>query len=99
MIKYKCNGYGIEIILNEESYTSKCSALDLESIEFHENYLGKRIKRGLFQTKNNLLINSDLNGSMNIYRKVFGDVDFSNLLSNKNCVIQLNRVNSIKEFL
>ena len=30
-LEAKCNYYGINYILQEESYTSKCSALDLES--------------------------------------------------------------------
>ena len=53
----------------EESYTSKCSFLDLEEIKYHEIYLGKRVKRGLFRTSSNCYINSDVNGSLNIGRK------------------------------
>ena len=33
-----------------------------------ETYNGKRIKRGLFQTQNGILINADVNGSYNIMR-------------------------------
>lgn len=68
-LEAKCNYYGINYVLQEESYTSKCSSLDLEPIKKHENYMGKRIKRGLFRTKNNILINADLNGAINILRK------------------------------
>jgi putative transposase len=50
MIKYKAEIIGLNIILNEESYTSKCSFLDLESISFQNVYLGERIKRGLFKS-------------------------------------------------
>jgi putative transposase len=71
MIKYKCELLGIEVITREESYTSKCSFFDGEEIKKHETYLGKRIKRGLFRTKNGNLINSDLNGSYNILKKEF----------------------------
>ena len=41
-----------------------------------ENYVfsGKRIKRGLYQTQNNLLVNADINGAANILRKVFPKV-------------------------
>jgi hypothetical protein len=39
---------GIEMILTQEAYTSKCSAIDLEPIKKHETYLGKRKKRVLF---------------------------------------------------
>ena len=73
MLEYKCELYGIKLILHEESYTSKCSFLDKEAICKHSTYLGKRIKRGLFQTKENKLINADVNGSLNIMRKVVGN--------------------------
>ena len=77
MIVYKCKLEGINVIINEESFTSKCSSLDLESIKKHEEYLGRRIKRGLFKTSKGILINSDVNGSLNIGRKVFGDDYFN----------------------
>jgi len=77
MIKYKCTLEGINVIINEESYTSKCSALDLEPVKKQEVYLGRRIKRGLFKTSNGILINSDINGALNIGRKVFGDDYFN----------------------
>ena len=69
MLEYKCELKGISFIANEESHTSKCSFIDKEDICHHENYVGKRIKRGLFKTKNGLLINADINGSLNIGRK------------------------------
>ena len=37
------------------------------------DYLGKRKKRGLFQSSTKKLINADVNGSIGIGRKVFGD--------------------------
>ncbi len=72
-IQYKglLNGIKVEII--QEAYTSKCSALDLEPIQKHEKYLGKRVKRGLFRTQKGLKINADVNGSLNIARIVAGD--------------------------
>jgi putative transposase len=73
-IEYKAKLQGISVLQHEESYTSKCSALDLEPICKHESYLGKRIKRGLFKSSNNTIINSDINGSLNILRKQFGEV-------------------------
>ena len=75
-LEYKCKLEGISVILTEESYTSKCSFLDDETIEEHENYLGKRIKRGLFKSAEGKLINADLNGSLNILRKVVGDFSY-----------------------
>jgi len=70
MISYKCKLHGINIILNEESYTSKCSFIDNEKLCKHDVYLGKRVKRGLFKSNSGLTINADVNGSFNILRKV-----------------------------
>ena len=72
-LKYKCEMVGINLIIHEESYTSKCDALAREEIKKHETYLGKRVKRGLFQSSIGKLINADVNGSLNILRKVVGD--------------------------
>ena len=69
MITYKSKLVGIDVIITEESYTSKCSFIDLEPIKKHEKYLGKRAKRGLFISKNKIKINADCNGSGNIIRK------------------------------
>jgi len=68
-LETKCEYYGINYVLQEESYTSKCSSLDLEPISKKDNYLGRRIKRGLFKTKEGKLINADVNGACNILRK------------------------------
>lgn len=74
MLKYKCEKVGISLRLVEESYTSKCSFLDNESIEKHDKYVGKRIKRGLYQSANGRLINADVNGSYNIMKKAVPNV-------------------------
>ena len=81
MITYKAQLVGIKIHEVDESYTSKCSSLDLEPIQKHEKYIGKRIKRGLFRGSNYLL-NADVNGALNILRKVVGD-DFIQNLSDR----------------
>ncbi len=70
MIQYKAKFVGIDVTLTYESYTSKCSALDNELIGKHDAYMGKRIKRGLFQSSKGIKINADVNGAMNIMRKV-----------------------------
>ena len=75
LLKYKCELRGIRFISNEESYTSKCSFLDEENICKHSSYLGKRVKRGLFETSNGKLINADVNGSLNIGRKYLTKVN------------------------
>jgi len=69
MLEYKCGLKGIRFISTEESHTSKCSFIDKEEVCHHENYVGKRVKRGLFKTKDGILINADINGSLNIGRK------------------------------
>lgn len=75
LFKYKCELRGIRFIETEESYTSKCSFLDEESICKHSIYRGKRLKRGLFETSNGTLINADVNGSLNIGRKYLTKVN------------------------
>jgi putative transposase len=71
-LKYKCEDVGINFIETEESYTSGTSFLDGE-LPCKENYNKKRrVKRGLFQAADTL-INSDVNGSLQIIRKVFPD--------------------------
>ena len=69
MLEYKARLAGVEIVTREESYTSKCSFLDGETIEKHDAYMGKRVKRGLFKSNNGVLINADLNGALNILKK------------------------------
>ena len=74
-LKYKCQLRGIEVIEQEESYTSKASFIDSDVIPVWKNdgkkytFSGKRVKRGLYKTKNGNLINADVNGSYNILVK------------------------------
>lgn len=79
MLQYKAEEFGIDVKIVEESYTSKIDHLALEPIKKQENYLGKRIKRGLFQSSTGKLINADLNGAIGILRKVVGDVGLAHL--------------------
>ncbi len=76
-INYKCYMNGLNFITQEESYTSKCSSLDLEEVIRHGNYLGSRICRGLFKISTGKIINSDVNGSLNILRKAIPNVEFT----------------------
>ena len=75
IIKYKLQDHGIKCIEQEESYTSKASFLDNDNIPtFNEvnekhTFSGKRITRNLYQTKNNQIIDADLNGALNIMKK------------------------------
>lgn len=68
-IKYKSELIGIDLVLHNENHTSKCSFLDNEEIRHHKKYMGKRIKRGIFKSKNGILINADINGAYNIIKK------------------------------
>lgn len=77
MLEYKCKLKGINVLVTEESYTSKCSFLDDEDIKKQEVYKGKRIKRGLFRSSEGILINADVNGSLNILKKVVGKFGYN----------------------
>lgn len=69
-LKYKCENSGIKYIETNEAYTSGTSYLDNET-PTKENYnKERRVQRGLFQAKDTL-INADVNGSLQIMRKVF----------------------------
>ena len=70
-LKYKCENVGIKYIETEESYSSGTSFLDGEE-PIKNNYdKSRRIERGLFKSNSGLLINSDVNGSLQIMMKVF----------------------------
>lgn len=88
LIKYKANLQGITVVMTNESYTSQTSFLDNEQpIRQNGNVqrqkkglvpVVRRIKRGLFKTNQNVLINADVNGALQIIRKVFPNVSFAN---------------------
>jgi putative transposase len=77
MLTYKGAMKGIEVIIQEESYTSKASFLNNDFIPTYgnkpENWQpsGKRVKRGLYISQNGIAINADINGSYNILKKAF----------------------------
>lgn len=83
LIKYKFEAVGGVVKLVNEAYTSKCSALDLEPIQKQTEYKGKRIKRGLFKSNNGVIINADINGSLNILRKVVKNDFISDLIESQ----------------
>lgn len=75
-LEYLCKRYNVNYILQEESYTSKASFFDNDELPIYNadnpqtyEFSGKRIKRGLYQTKNNYRFNADCNGALNILRK------------------------------
>jgi putative transposase len=71
-----CEQCGIRFVETEESYTSKASFLDLDELpKFGEKpegwqESGKRVKRGLYRSRDGFKINADCNGAANILRKV-----------------------------
>lgn len=75
MLTYKCQLKGINVVIQEESYTSKCNFLQQDYIPTFNvdddlfNPSGKRIKRGLYKSNCGKVINADVNGSYNILRK------------------------------
>ena len=75
ILKYKLKDNGIEYKEQEESYTSKASYLDNDDIPIYKEeieeikFSGKRIKRGIYKSKQGKIINADLNGALNILKK------------------------------
>ena len=75
-LEYLCKLYSLRFVEQEESYTSKSSFFDMDILpKFEEDkpqtysFLGKRIKRGLYQTSKGYIFNADINGALNILRK------------------------------
>ena len=77
MLSYKCAIAGITVVMQEESYTSKASFLDMDPIPVYgmadageASFSGSRRYRGLYVRKDGKgSINADVNGSYNILRK------------------------------
>ena len=75
VLRYKLEDNGIEYKEQEESYTSKASYLDNDVIPIHKEeteeikFSGRRIKRGIYKSKQGKIINADLNGALNILKK------------------------------
>ena len=85
-LKCLCERYGIAYIETEESYTSKASFLDGDNIPVFDaknphtgTFSGKRVKRGLYRTKTNTLVNADINGACNIAKKGKQNLSFEEL--------------------
>ena len=92
MLEYKCSLVGIEVIVHEESYTSKASFYDDDAIPTYNNapenieFSGKRINRGLYRNKDGSTINADVNGSMNILRKTLLEKEVWNETMFSDCI-------------
>lgn len=81
LIEYKANLAGLSVIRTNESYTSQTSSLDHEVPCWQNGNksrkkrgmhpINRRIHRGLFKANDGRLINADVNGALQIIRKVF----------------------------
>jgi putative transposase len=86
-LRYKLGLHGIELVVTDESYTSKASFVDGDKLPKKYNpslqnpltYSGKRIKRGLYKTSDGTLVNADVNGAYNILRKTEKTFSFASL--------------------
>jgi putative transposase len=87
VLGYKLGSHGIELVVANESYTSKASLVDDDKMPKRYNpkaknkptFSGKRVKRGLYKSNNGTLLNADANGAYNILRKTDFDFSFSKL--------------------
>lgn len=75
-LTYLCELYGINYVEQEESYTSKASFFDNDTIPIYNannpqkhEFSGKRVSRGQYRTASDFVFNADCNGALNILRK------------------------------
>lgn len=88
-LQYKGRLHGIEVIMTEESYTSKASFFDKDYLPSYtsseakeHSFSGERIKRGLYKDSKGNVWNADLNGSGNIMRR-YSDKAYKNIRKTK----------------
>ena len=91
-LEHKCSNLGITFLIQEESYTSKASFLDEDDIPTYVKgnntkytFSGNRIKRGLYKTKDGIILNADVNGALNIIRKAIQTQGL-------NCLISVSKI-------
>lgn len=95
MIQYKAEEHGMNVIITEESYTSKIDHFAGEEMCKHEKYLGKRVKRGLFISSTGRIINADENGAIGILLKLkVADEKFKHLIISRGDVVSPMRLNA-----
>ena len=75
MIGYKCQLERNAIVVTEETYSSKASALNCDRLpQFGDavpKFSDRKVKRRLYETASGKSLNADINGSLNIIPKVF----------------------------
>jgi len=89
-VKYKAENEGIQVIVNEESYSSGTSFLDLEEPVKANYNKARRVYRGLFVSNKGIKINSDVNGSLQIMRKVFPNAFADGIEGIDFCPVRVN---------
>lgn len=80
-LTYKAKLVGIQVILQEESYTSKASFLDSDPLPTYQAnrlekpvFSGTRIARSWYRASDGTVLHADINGSLNILRKSTSDL-------------------------
>jgi len=65
MLTYKAKLRGIKIIITEESYKSQSSCLNGDKLPKYgdkkRKFSEKRVRKGLYKTRENQLLNTDVN--------------------------------------
>lgn len=97
-IKQLCEIYGIRYVETEEAYTSCASYLDGDSLpepgQKPDGWKasGRRIKRGLYRSKNGSLVNADLQAAANILRKVARNLSIDLSRLSRRCLTSVGRI-------
>ncbi|MEA5504657.1 transposase [Halotia wernerae UHCC 0503] len=97
-LKQLCDLHGIRFQETEESYTSKASYLDGDSLPKYGEKpqgwkaSGKCLERGLYRAGNGSIVNADLNGAANILRKVASNLSLDLGLLGRRCLTTVTRV-------
>lgn len=106
LLKYKALMNDILVVETEESYTSKTSFIDgetLQSFEKQENGNNNQLvlsgKRNghIFRTKDGIVLHADLNGSYNIARKIFPTLQYNEHTNIQHVLIDM-KLNSKNKF-
>ena len=101
MIEYKAKLKGIRTVRVNESYTSKSSFFDNDTLpsgkaDKDHIFSGKRVSRGLYHTKSGWYINADVNGALNIMRRAL-KVTSDDLPAGRGFVSNPVRINILKD--
>ncbi|MGK7926977.1 MAG: RNA-guided endonuclease InsQ/TnpB family protein [Spirulina sp.] len=97
MLTYKCKLVGIQVVIQEESYTSQSNFFNLDPLPVYgeiveiPKFTGKRIKRGLYRTQTGFCCQADILGSYNILRKAFPNAFRGYGI--ERCVVHPRRIN------